>query len=1521
MLSLSITEFQASNDLTLEDFDGNSVDWLEVHNSWASSLDLSTWYLTDDPEDLDKWSFPNVEIGASGYLVVYCSGKDVYFRSQIHSNFELDVDGGYLALVAPDGHTIIDEVVYEGQYTDLSYGVNTIGVDRFFAAPTPGKANGMGLTFDDVPPTVDFSREGGAFVEETTLELTTSDSTATILYTTNGSSPKVGSSTTYTYTEPLTLTKTTFVRAAVVRSGEEPGPVVEQTYIGLGADMSSFSSNLPLVAIDTLGGSVNDSYYRRVASAFVDVAEDGRTQLTDAPDFVGVGGIKYRGSSSMNFAKKQYAFETWGMNKDDLDVSLFGLPAESDWVLYAPYSDKSLIRNYLAYKWAEDMGQYAPRTQFFELFLDTDGDGIVTYADYQGVYLLVEKIKQGPDRVDVDKMSLVDTQEPEIAGGYIIKRDRADPGDTGFVTSIENHQLYYVYPNEDEINTQQKAWLSSWFAEFETVLHGADYDDPEIGYAAYIDELSFVDHFILNEGCKNVDGFRLSQYFYLDNDAELIAGPVWDFNLSMGNADYNSGQYTTGWYYPYSTGAGYRYYPTLFRDPNFTQLYVDRLGELRQGILSQEGMWADINEIVDVLQESQQRNFEKWKILGVELWPNYYVGQTYADEINYLKNWLRDRFTWLDNQYLPSPTMSEEEGIMEAPFDLTMTSSRSGTSYDVYYTLDGSDPRVWFERAGGTLLSAGSEWKYLDDGSDQDIAWRFAGFDDSGWKSGVAQFGYGDGDEATVVGYGPSASSKYATTYFRSTFEIDDWADFDGLTLNLLRDDGAIVYINGVEVSRLGVAAYDVEYSTYATEVISGTAESEWESVIIGDPPLITGTNTIAVEIHQCSATSSDISFDLELRQGSEPIGGPSAMAEKFDGTALEFDESTVVTARAYDGSKWSAPVQRIYTTSDPGEVRITEIMYNPSGPLNEKEERFDDKDFEFIELTNTGDAPAWLVDYSLLGGVEFLFSSDGITSKSFLLPGESAVLVSNEEAFRVRYGNDVAIVGVFSGSLSNGGEQLLLLDWGPGLVHNFTYDDTAAWPQRADGLGGSLEIVDSGADYTDPSNWRDSDGWLGSPGIYAQIATRTVVINEVVSNSEAPTTDAIELYNTTGAAVDIGGWWLSDSDNDFFKFSIPEGTVVPPHGYVVFDETDFNPGGEGFALSSIFGDELWLIEADDAGSPARFADFVTFGASADGESFARWPNGSGDLYPTAEITLEDANAAPRVGPVVISEIHYLPAADGFEFVEIHNPTGEAVDLSDWHLGGGIDYLFAPDTEIDPGATRVIVGFDPADAEQLAAFQAYVGGDVVPLGPFSGDLDDAGEELVLMRANERPPESPFTTPYTLEDIVKFEASGAWPTPVAGESLHRAAAELFGNEAAAWIASAQSAGRPFWTAGVSGDLNGDGLVDSGDLDIIRANWGRNDVTPGSLSDGDPSGDGEVGADDLDIVRGNWGAAASAAVERTAAATDAVWERESTSASLRQAAEAAWIEELHARRTEERKTIGASARNDAVRRFFS
>lgn len=171
-----------------------------------------------------------------------------------------------------------------------------------------------------------------------------------------------------------------------------------------------------------------------------------------------------------------------------------------------------------------------------------------------------------------------------------------------------------------------------------------------------------------------------------------------------------------------------------------------------------------------------------------------------------------------------------------------------------------------------TLIAANAIWKYLDNGANLDTAWRQPGYTDGSWLSGAAELGYGDGDEATVVGYGSNASAKYITTYFRRAFTVANPAAYTALLLNVVRDDGLIVYINGQEVYRNNMPAGAVSYTTLAPSVIGGADETTWQSAVIGAEKLISGTNVIAVEVHQSGITSSDISFKLQLSGNSQAV-------------------------------------------------------------------------------------------------------------------------------------------------------------------------------------------------------------------------------------------------------------------------------------------------------------------------------------------------------------------------------------------------------------------------------------------------------------------------------------------------------------------------------------------------------------------------------------------------------------------------------------------------------------------------
>jgi hypothetical protein len=205
---------------------------------------------------------------------------------------------------------------------------------------------------------------------------------------------------------------------------------------------------------------------------------------------------------------------------------------------------------------------------------------------------------------------------------------------------------------------------------------------------------------------------------------------------------------------------------------------------------------------------------------------------------------------------------------------LTASDGALSATDDVTITIERTPSQV-------TFIPTGSVWKYMDQGTDQGTNWRARAFDDGTWAAGKAQLGYGDGDEGTVVSFGPDSANKYITTYFRRSFPVNNAATVTQLSVRLLRDDGAIVYLNGVEVFRSNMPEGEITFGTFASEVVSGADETSTFFDKNIDPTLVVeGTNVIAVEIHQQNLTSTDISFDLELSGLTQPANqAPSVSA------------------------------------------------------------------------------------------------------------------------------------------------------------------------------------------------------------------------------------------------------------------------------------------------------------------------------------------------------------------------------------------------------------------------------------------------------------------------------------------------------------------------------------------------------------------------------------------------------------------------------------------------------------------
>jgi len=687
-----LNEFMARNVTVLTDNKQAYSDWIELRNTGADPVDIGGWYLTDTPTNKTAWQIPVYTIPAGGYFVIFASAKNqTLVPTGLHTNFRLSSKGGYLALVRPDGVTVASEFRnYPEQFADVSYGLSSDqpGSPVYLNLPTPRVGNTPG--FPARAGTVAYSQSGGLFVGAFEVALTSTHPNGQIRYTLDGAVPTEASA---LYEAPLRVDRTLRIRAREFLAGHIPGPICGTAYTLVDPTLQGHSSNLPLVILDTYGSAISqDSRTRGTVTILKPV--DGRTRL---PGDLGAllpaeldvhtrATFEIRGSSSTQFPKQSMGLELRHDDDSDRSMSILGLPADSDWVLYAPYTDKTLIRDVVAYELSRQIGRYAPRTRLVELYYNRLGS--LEPADYRGVYVVVEKIKGGADRVDISGLQPTDSSPSNLSGGFILKKDRLDNNDWA-VTTTRGQQLGIEWPRARELGSVQWTAIRTSMNQFETALYGTQFRDPVLGYAAHADADAFIDHWWMVETMKNIDGYRLSTFMHRDKGGRLKMGPIWDYNLSLGNADYAEGWKTNGWYWPQISTSDYPWYPKLFQDPEFTQRHADRWASLRQGPFATSNVLAVIEGLTNQLREAQQRNFVRWPTLGRYVWPNWFIGKTYEEEIGFLKKWVTGRLGWIDSGIVRWPTLSPASGYHPNGVTVTLEST-----FPVYYTLDGSDPRA-----------------------------------------------------------------------------------------------------------------------------------------------------------------------------------------------------------------------------------------------------------------------------------------------------------------------------------------------------------------------------------------------------------------------------------------------------------------------------------------------------------------------------------------------------------------------------------------------------------------------------------------------------------------------------------------------------------------------------------------------------------------------------------------------------------------------------------------------------------
>jgi len=1478
--SVVINEFLASNGKGLADDDGDTSDWIELHNKGTAPVNLAGWELVDGSGV--RWVFPEVTLQAGAYLVVFASGKnrkpDVVTInsgiSNLHTSFQLSQDGEYLALVHPTGIVHPSnhyEPGYPQQYTDISFGRTSsfgggTGELRYLKPPTPGIGNFLSSTYEGVVEDTTISVDHGFFDSPFQLAISTSTIGAEIRYTLDGSIPRASVGT--LYTGPLQISETTILRAAAFLNGWRSSNVHTRTYIFVddvitqspdgqapgpewpstavngqrmdygmdpdvvndpryAADMAEALTAIPSISLVTdpknlfdpqTGIYVNainqgEAWERPVSAELIhpDGSEGFRIDA----------GFRIRGGASRNDWNPKHAFrlffrQEYGSGK--LRYPLFGDEG-------ADRFDKIDIRTTMNYAWPtwkgelctmnrdvvnrdiqRDMGHPYTRSRYYHLYLNGVYWGLFqtqerSEARYAETYL-------GGDKSDYDVVK-VDSGPGRpytvmATDGNLDAWHRLwDQANAGFISDA----AYYRVQGCNADGTPNPAYevlldVDNLIDYMLIIFHGGNLDSPITRFGS--DSVPNNFYGIYNR--SNPDGFK---FFIHDAEHTMLLGNVHGYGeelytdrtgpLPAGN---NRGHSNPQWlhqqlvahpeYRMHFADRAHRHFFNggLLTPDACIPRFLARIGQIETAVIAESARWGDTPLSSTAPPRTKGDDWQPVIDDIVNTWfpqrTDIVVGQLRS------KGW----YPSADAPVLSINAVYQHGGDISDGDSLAIANpNATGT---IYYTTDGSDPRLPSSgEAQHTLIAENDTKRVLAPTGDIGTSWRSgAAFNDSGWTPGTGGVGYenGTGYEAYInIDVKQDMYAKQTSCYIRIPFSVSPTVadSIDNLTLRVRYDDGFVAYLNGIKVAE-GHAPPDPQWNSAAAPGAGESSSfrdfgiSEWIGVINS------GENLLAIHALNLSSTSSDFLNSVEMIAVDTPEARISANAQMY-ASAVSMTGTTQVRARVLLDQEWSALNEAIFIL--PGitdSLRITEIMFHA------EEIAVGYAGAEFVELKNVGTEAINLVGTRFTEGIHFTFPN-------WLLAPDDVVLVTNSTvAFNVLYPETSAkLAGVYTGNLDNGGERIRLENPAGATIHDFSYGD--GWYPITDGDGFSLTIID--AANADKSVWDTKEGWRpstfsgGSPGKDdGDLLPNpgSVVINEVLSHSHAQDPDWIELYSGSAASINIGGWYLSDDSSDLMKYEIPAGTAIPAGGYLVFYQDQHF--GSAFALSE--NGETVYLSSGQSGTLTGYRAEEAFGASETDVAFGRFEKSTGtfNFVAMSENTPAEANAYPKVGPIIITELMYHPATgnEGEEYVELHNTTDAAVVLqaydegtqttTPWQFTDGIEFEFSLSATI-PSNGYLILAKDPAAFG--AAYAAPV--SVTVLGPYDGQLSNGGEKLEISMPGDV--DDLGERQYIRIDRVNYDDEAPWPIEAdgGGSSLSRVAPADYGNDVVNWEAAAPTPG--------------------------------------------------------------------------------------------------------------------------------
>lgn len=1282
---LLLNELLASNDSVIRDPQGDYEDWVELVNTSDTAFDAAGLYLTDDSTMTTKWQIPTgvpalTTVPANGYLVIWLDNDTG--DTGLHANFKLSAGGEMVALYETDGTTLVDQIVFGSQVTNVSFGryPNAGMYWRQLAQPTPGAEN-HSLYLGEVADTK-FSLDRGFYSEPNELVLSCNTLDAVIMYTLDGSEPYLPDEgdtreqNGFVYTDPIAIDTTTVIRAAAFKPGYTPSNVDTQTYVFVDdvvnqtAAPEGFPTHWAMTQADyevdpTVTG--DNRYQDRMAEALL--ALPTLSIVTDVKNLFGDEGV-YTNPVSTGQAwergvsaewldpnsKKEFhvncglriegtSFRSQNVTRKhsmrllfrnmygptSLDFPLFGKKAQDSFdtvLLQAGEQD--------SYSW--DDAQYTEqfiRDEFVRQLQAQAGHGsakgrfVHVYLNglYWGMYNLMER----PDQ---------DMSAAEYGG---------DAGDWDVLTDQGN------VGGAEAVNGNFDAWdqmldlcrQAGGSYELFQKVQGLDVNGlPLAEVTPLLDLDNYLDYIIINLWAGHWDWPWRNWWAARDTSDETTGFKfyTWGNGAGLGNSRDRSPLDMNVLFQDFS-GAGlvHRY---LQSNDDYKIKFADRVQKLlfEDGPLTMDSLQAKYAELAGSVESAVIAESARW-------------GDMHFNTPLVQQDWLTER-DWMLDTYLPlrSEVVLDQlknaglYPLIEAPLfavngveqrggqvnvsDSLMIDSAGGV---VYYTLDGSDPRVAGVEIGPPpeveteILLEESAEKYVYVPWDEvDEAWKGGSdFDDSDWISGTDGVGYDISlGFADYIGIDVEFDMWFmnSSCLIRIPFELPgEPSDYQSLILKIRYDDGFVAFINGEQVAEAS-APDELTWNASATEARDNAAAVEQTSftIAIKKDMLKAGANILAIQGLNNQEMSTDflISAALEGVKAGQGEAVPVSDSAILFSDAIDLSKTVQVRARTLSGQTWSALSEAVFSVGPVTEsVRVSEIMYNPlDSNLPE------DPNKEFIELTNIGDTVVNLSGVSFTQGVNYVFPDYELAPDAYVL------VVRNIAAFESEYGQGLPVIGQYSGNLDNNGERIELQDAIGQVIQSFSYGD--GWIEITDGMGFSLTALASGLldvnGLDRKAGWRASTVIGGTPGTddSAQaIEPGSVTINEILANGQ---TDWIELKNNTNTPMDVSGWYLSDSASDLMKYRIADNTVIPVDGYLVLTQSLHFGNALDTGASSPFGlsanGETLYLQGASQGVFNGYTDEVDFGASDLGVSLGRIED---KMVPLQTATPGSPNALP----------------------------------------------------------------------------------------------------------------------------------------------------------------------------------------------------------------------------------------------------------------------------------------------------